>query len=320
VKKIILFILLSSLYLFAEGTLLHGLIPYKPINDKNSISGSLIFRGSVCVGKFAKVWANKYKQIYPKIKINIALKDSKSGIEALINDRANIALSSKKITIPQMHDFRLQKGYYPTEIKVALDAIIIYANKNNPIKKVSLDELDAIFSKTRKRKYKEDINNWKQLGFSDNNISIYLYKNSEGLKDFFKDSVLMRGEYKDIPDTNYLQDFNSTIKAIKDDKYAISFGEMIRDDYTVKALSVSKSYKFPYFKPTINNIVNHKYPLTRYFYIYLDIPPKQKVSQNIYEFIKFIFSKDGQRILLNQGEIPISLTQMGKEINKIEGE
>ena len=318
-KKLILLILVSSLYLFSSESLLQDLIPYKPL-DKNSINGSLIIRGSNCVGKFVKEWAKRYKQIYPKIKIDIALKDSKSGIEALMNDRANIALSSKKITIPQMHNFRLKKGYYPTEIKVALDAVIIYVNKSNPIQKVSLDELDAIFSKTRKRKYKEDINNWKQLGFSDNNITIYLYRNSEGLKDFFKDTVLMRGEYKDIPDTNYLQDFNNTIKAIKDNKYGITFGETIKDNYKIKALSISKSYKFPYFRPTKNNIKSHKYPLTRYFYIYLDIPPKQRVSQNIYEFIKFIFSKDGQRILLNQDGIPISITQIGKEISKIEGE
>jgi len=309
---------LLSTVSMAETDVLKGVIKYKPKVDKSTIHGNLSCKGSTNVGTLLEVWIPKFQKIYPNVTKSFDFKGSGDGIASLMNDSANIGASSRPIKKSELESFKKLKGYTPTEIKVSLDALAIYVNRLNKSENITFEELDAIFSTNRKRGYPKSIKRWKAVGGVDEKIDIYLFDKNSGTRSYFKTKVLLGGDFNSELIVN--QEYTKTsevVNAVANDKNGISFGSVGVTNFKVKMLSVSKRKQFPSYHASVSNIKNGNYPLTRFFYIYLDVPPNKPIPILLYEFCKFILSHEGQKIVLRKEGLSLSPQQIGVELSKM---
>ncbi len=319
--SILLLCLLITSNSFATIKLSKGIIRYTPVEDKRVVYGKIDCKGSIYASKFLKIWMREFKSIYPNIKSSFDFQGYEQGINALINGSANIATTSRKIRVEELKLFKEQKGYKPIEVKVALDALAIYVNRLNKVEKITLGELDAIFSTTLNRGYSQNIVSWKSLGGSDEKINIYLLDRTTGTRSYFQDRVMLDGEFKidSVTEDGYTT-ISEITDRVADDPNGICFGSVGAKNFGVKALSLAKQKHFPSYRPSPQNIKNGKYPLTRFIYLYLDVPPDKQIPIFLYEFCKFVLSRDGQDGVLRVGGLPLNPKQIGIELSKIKGE
>jgi phosphate transport system substrate-binding protein len=309
---------------FAESKLSTGIIKYTPKKDKKSITGNLNCRGSTNVGTLLKVWVPEFKKFYPTIKTSMEFKGSSDGIRSLMDGTATVGATSRPIKQKEIDLFKTSKGYAPTEIKVSLDALGIYVNRHNKLKTITLEELDAIFSIERNLGYKEDIDRWQKLtqNSKDNKkINIYLFDKNSGTRSFFRHRVMKKGTYDESKIKS--EEYTTTtqlLNALANDEDGIGFGSVGINNFKVKTLSVAKRANYPTHKPCTKEIKSGEYPLTRFFYIYLDVPPNQPIPKMFYEFCKFILSFEGQTIVIQAGGLSLSPQQIGTELSKMRRE
>jgi len=321
VIAILLLCLLITSNSFATMKLSEGIIRYKPVEDKRVVYGKIDCKGSISASKLLEIWMPEFQAIYPNIKSSFDFQGYAHGIKALMDGTANITASSRKIRAKELQLFREQKGYAPIEVKVALDALAIYVNRLNRVENITLDELDAIFSTSRNRGYSTNINSWKLLEGADEKINIYLLDKTTGTRLYFQDRVMLESEFvvENVSEDNYTTVTEIT-DIVADDPNGICFGSVGAQNFGVKALSLAKRKHFPHYKPSAQNIKNGNYPLTRFIYLYLDVPPDKQIPIFLYEFCKFVLSKDGQDGVLRAGGLPLNPKQIGMELSKIKGE
>jgi len=308
---------------FSESKLSTGIIKYKPKEDRKSIRGNLNCKGSTNVGALLKVWLPEFKKIYPSIEISMDFKGSSDGIKSLMNGTATVGAASRPIKQKEIDEFKISKGYAPTEIKVSLDALGIYVNRLNKVQTITIEELDAIFSKDRKLGFNKNIDTWKKLrkNSDDKKINIYLFDKNSGTRSFFRHRVMLKGTYDQTKIKN--EEFTTTsqlLDALANDENGIGFGSIGINNFKVKTLSIAKRVNYPTHKPCIKEIKNGEYPLTRFFYIYLDVPPNQPIPKMFYEFCKFLLSYEGQTIVTQVGGLALSPQQIGTELSKMRRE
>ncbi|MCK5855025.1 MAG: PstS family phosphate ABC transporter substrate-binding protein [Sulfurovaceae bacterium] len=313
--------LLISSKSFAETRLSEGIVKYKPITDNRMVYGSLECKGSTNVGKLLQAWVPEFKKLYPHVKSSFKFTGSGQGITGLMDGTANIGAASRAIKKSEFDAFKSLKGYGPTEVKVSLDALAIYVNRLNKIEEITIEELDAIFSTSRKQGYKQNIDNWKLVNNTNNinkKINIYLFDKNSGTRSYFREKVMLKGDFnfKSIVSDEYTT-VSQVVNQVAKDPYGICFGSVGSKNFKVKTLELSKKKQFPSFKPTIKNIVEKRYPLTRYFYLYLDVPAHKPLPKLLYEFCKFALSKNGQKEVLRAGGLPLSPKEIGIELAKI---
>ena len=231
---------------------------------------------------------------------------------------ANIGASSRRIKLEERNKFKQTKGYEPTEIKVSIDALAIYVNRLNSIDSITIAELDAIFSNKQKQGYGESINRWNLLTGRNEKINIYLFNKHSGTRSFFKKKVILNDDFnsENVVNDQYLE-LPAVINTLAKDPYGICFGSAGATNFRVKTLALAKKKHFPSYKPSSINIENNNYPLTRFFYIYLDVPPHKPIPKLMYEFCKFILSKNGQEGLIEAGGFALNPKQIEIELSKI---
>ena len=127
------------------------------------VSGNLGSIGSDSLNNLMTYWAEGFKKKYPNVNIQIEGKGSSTAPPALIAGTAQLGPMSREMKGSEIEEFEKKHGFKPTRIGVALDSLAVFVNKDNPIKSLSLDKVDAIFSKTHKRGG-ADVSTWGQLG------------------------------------------------------------------------------------------------------------------------------------------------------------
>ena len=303
---------------FAESKLCQGVINYQVKKDKDSIYGALNCKGSTNVGAFLNIWVPKFQKLYPSVTSSLSFNGSSDAIKGLMDGSVSIGAMSRRIKKKELLAFQELKGYKPTEIKVSLDALAIYVNRLNPLNTITLKELDAIFSTQRKRGYAQNIETWESFNSNAEKINIYLFDKNSGTRSYFKKHVLLKGNYntKNIISEEFTTT-NQVVQEIAKDINGIGFGSVDIQNFKVKALSLAKRKNFPIYTPSDENIKHGTYPLSRFFYIYLDVPPDKPIPKLLYEFCKFILSYEGQTIAIRAGGLSLSPKQIGIELSKM---
>ncbi|RZJ64208.1 MAG: phosphate-binding protein, partial [Flavobacterium sp.] len=158
-----------SAILSAQGTALGQAVKVDqatPVYQKTSgVSGNLNSIGSDTLNNLMTLWAEGFKAIYPNVNVQIEGKGSSTAPPALIEGTAQLGPMSRAMKADEIDKFQKKHGYKPTEIKVAIDALAVYAHKDNPAKGLTMQQVDGIFSSTRKTGGKE-ITKWGELGLT----------------------------------------------------------------------------------------------------------------------------------------------------------
>jgi len=286
---------------------------------KTGIKGNLNSIGSDTILNMMTLWGEAFKGYYPEVKIQIEGKGSSTAPPALIEGTAQLGPMSRKMKDKEIDAFEEKYGFKPTTLKIALDALAVYVNKDNPLKGLSFLEVDAIFSKTRKQGSRDDISTWDKVGlkgeWSNRPISIYGRNSASGTYGYFKDEVLKKGDYKD--NVKEQPGSASVVQGISEDKFAIGYSGIGYKTSGVKALPLSEKNGGEFFEANSTNVNNGKYPLSRYLYISIAKNPSKPLDPLVKEFLRFVFSYEGQQVVVKDGYLPLSLEVVQKELAKL---
>jgi phosphate transport system substrate-binding protein len=270
------------------------------------VSGNLNSIGSDTLNNLMTYWAEAFKKKYPSVNIQIEGKGSATAPPALIAGTAQIGPMSREMNAKEVEQFEKKYGFKPTKVGVALDSLAVFVNKDNPIKSLSLDEVDAIFSKTRKRGLPE-ITTWGQAGvtgkLADRPISLYGRNSASGTYGYFKEHALGKGDFK--PTVKEQPGSASVVEGVAKDVAAIGYSGIGYTTSGVRAIPLSDKKGGTPVEPKYENVLTGKYPLSRMLYLYVAKKPGEPVPKMVEEFIKFVLSKEGQEIVVKDGFDPL---------------
>ncbi|HMW34613.1 MAG TPA: substrate-binding domain-containing protein, partial [bacterium] len=199
-----------------------GIVAYA---KTSGVSGNLNSIGSDTMNNLMTFWAEAFKKFYPSVNVQIEGKGSSTAPPALIEGTAQLGPMSRPMKKEEEDKFEKKYGYKPTGIATSYDGLAVYVHKDNPIKGLTLQQVDAIFSKTRKGGAKEDVVTWGQLGlegeWKDKPISLYGRNSASGTYGYFKDHALFKGDFKD--QVKEQPGSASVVQGVGSDKYAIGY-------------------------------------------------------------------------------------------------
>jgi len=290
---------------------------YKKVSG---VSGSLNSIGSDTMNNLLTLWLEGFKKYYPNVNIQVEGKGSSTAPPALIAGTAQLGPMSRPMKNEEIDKFEKKFGYKPTALSTGLDALAVYVNKDNPIKGLKLEEVDAIFSKTRRGGYKNDISNWGQLGlkgdWAKRNISMYGRNSASGTYGFFKEHALFKGDFKS--NVKEQPGSASVVQGITEDKYGIGYSGIGYMTSGVKAVPLFYKKDNKYEEPSYQNVIQGKYPLSRPLLIYINKKPNVPLDPLIKEFIKYILSYEGQEVVAKDGYLPLPKKLVLEQLKKID--
>jgi phosphate transport system substrate-binding protein len=225
---------------------------------------------------------------------------------ALIEGASSFGPMSRDAKSNEIADFEKKFGYKPTMIPTAIDLLAVYVHRDNPLQEITLAQLDSIFSSTRKLGG-EGIEKWGQLKLSGEydsaNIAIFGRNAASGTYGFFKEKVLGNGDYKDT--VNEQPGSTAVIQSVGENKFAIGYSGVGFKTASVKTLSLSAKAGEKAYPATSEHAYSGDYPLARYLYLAINHKPGTKLDPVRREFMKFIFSKEGQELVVKEGSFPV---------------
>ncbi|MRR07155.1 MAG: phosphate ABC transporter substrate-binding protein [Deltaproteobacteria bacterium] len=281
------------------------------------VSGNLNSIGSDTLNNLMTMWAEGFRKKYPNVNIQIEGKGSSTAPQALVAGTAQLGPMSREMKNSEIDAFVKKYGYKPTKIAVAIDTIALFVNKDTSLKSLSLQQVDAIFSKNRKRGYPSSITTWGQLGVSGKMaaqpISLYGRNSASGTYGFFKDQALAKGDFKNT--VKEQPGSASVVQGITKDKNGIGYSGIGYQTSGVKTLALSAKTGQPAYEATYANALSNKYPLSRFLYIYIALDPKKPLPKLTEEFLKFVLSKEGQQIVIKDGFLPLTGQMSAKNLS-----
>jgi len=284
----------------------------------SGVSGNLSSIGSDTLNNLMTYWAEGFKKKYPNVNIQIEGKGSSTAPPALIAGTAQLAPMSREMKGKEIEDFEKKYGYKPTKIGVALDSLAVFVNKDNPIKSLSLDEVDAIFSKNQKRGL-ADITTWGQVGVTGplaaKPISLFGRNSASGTYGYFKEHALNKGDYKNT--VKEQPGSASVVEGVAKDVSAIGYSGIGYATSGVRALALSDKKGGPVYEANYANVLSGKYPLSRMLYIYVAKKPGQPLPKVVEEFLKYALSKEGQQVVVKDGYDPLPAAAAANQLKAL---
>jgi len=285
----------------------------------SGVSGNINSIGSDTLNNLMTLWAEGFRKQYPNVKIQIEGKGSSTAPPALIEGTAQLGPMSRKMKGKEIDGFEAKFGYKPTAFPVAVDALAVFVNKDNPIQGLTIEQVDAAFSKTRRKGYKENIASWGQLGlngiFTKMPVSLYGRNSASGTYGFFKEAVLENGDFKDA--VKEQPGSASVVQGVTEDRAGMGYSGIGYYTSGVRALSLSMKPGQPFVEPTYENATSGGYPLSRYLFVYVNKAPNQPLSPIVREFLKYVYSREGQRVVIKDGYFPMSEKIIQKQLEHL---
>ncbi len=285
----------------------------------SGVSGNLSSVGSDTLANLMTLWAEEYKRVYPNVNIQIQAAGSSTAPPALTEGTSNLGPMSRKMKSKEIQKFEEKFGYKPTAIRVALDALAVYVNKDNPIKGMTIPQVDAIFSSTRKCGYDKDITTWGDLGLTgawkNRKVQLYGRNSVSGTYGYFKKKGLCKGDFKS--GVNEQPGSASVVQSVTASLNGIGYSGIGYKTSGVKAVPLTKKVGKPFVEATNENAIAGKYPLARFLYVYVNKHPNKPMAPLEREFIKMVLSRAGQEVVVKDGYIPLPASVAEKELAKL---
>ena len=286
----------------------------------SGVSGNLSSVGSDSLNNLMTLWAESFQKFYPNARIQIEGKGSSTAPPALITGTAQLGPMSRQMKGTEIDQFEKKYGYKPTALRTAVDALAVFVNKDNPIKCLSLPQVDAMFSKSRRAGYKEDIKTWGQLGLAGEwaakPISLYGRNSASGTYGFFKELALKNGDYKD--EVKEQPGSASVVQGATVDRFAAGYSGIGYTTAGVRAVPLTDKEGGKCEEADPDNAYSGAYPLARFLFVYVNKAPGKALDPMTREFAKLMLSKEGQDAVIKDGYFPIPAAIAKEELNKVQ--
>jgi phosphate transport system substrate-binding protein len=285
----------------------------------SGVTGNLSSVGSDTLANLMALWTEEFTHHYPNVNVQVQAAGSSTAPPALTEGTSNFGPMSRNMKDKELQSFEKKYGYKPTAIAVAIDALAVYVHKDNPIKGLTIAQVDAIFSSTHKCKGEKDISNWGGVGLTDSwknkNIQIYGRNSVSGTYGYFKKHALCKGDYKTT--VNEQPGSASVVQSVSSSLNGIGYSGIGYKTSGVRAVALTKTKGKPFIEATAENAANKTYPLGRKLWIYINKQPNRDLDPMQMEFMKMVLSKQGQQVVIKDGYIPLSAKQVKEELAKL---
>lgn len=285
----------------------------------SGVSGNLSSTGSDTLANLMTLWAEEYKKFYPSVNIQIQAAGSSTAPPALTEGTSNLGPMSREMKGKEIEEFEKKYGYKPTAVRVAIDALAVFVHKDNPLKGLTLAQVDSIFSTTRKCGGTQDITKWGQLGLTGQwekrDIQLFGRNSVSGTYGYFKEHGLCKGDFRNT--VNEQPGSASVVQSVSSSVNAIGYSGIGYKTASVKALPLAAQEGQPFVEATEEKAIEGTYPLSRFLYVYVNKKPNQPLPPLELEFLKMVLSKAGQAVVVKDGYIPLPARVVEKELAKL---
>ena len=282
------------------------------------VSGNISSVGSDTLANLMTLWAEEFKKQYPNVAVQIQAAGSSTAPPALTEGTSNLGPMSRKMKDKEIEAFEKKFGYKPTAIPVAIDALAVFVNKDNPIKGMSLEQVDAVFSSTRTCGGAKDVKRWGDLGltgpWATRDVQMYGRNSVSGTYGYFKKVALCKGDFKS--NVNEQPGSASVVQSVATSLNGIGYSGIGYKTSSVRALPLSKKGD-KYVEASPDNALNGSYPLSRALIVYVNKAPGKDLSPLEREFIKMVLSKQGQEVVVKDGYIPMPSAMVDKTLSSL---
>ena len=271
------------------------------------MSGNLSSVGSDTLANLMTLWAEDFKRFYPNVNVQIQAAGSSTAPPALVEGTSNLGPMSRKMKDKELEAFEKRYGYRPTAIPVAIDALAVFVNKDNPVKGLTMAEVDAIFSTTRKCGERKDIKTWGNAGldgsWQNRDIQLYGRNSVSGTYGYFKKKALCKGDFRN--NVNEQPGSASVVQSVSASINGIGYSGIGYKTSSVRTVPLAKKPGQPFVDATPDNAVDGSYPLSRFLYVYVNKQPNKPLQPLEREFVKMVLSMAGQEVVVKDGYIPL---------------
>lgn len=314
-KRALSILSFTSLVSFSTLAVDNALPEYKKVSG---VSGNLSSVGSDTLANMMTFWAEEFKRTYPNVNVQIQAAGSSTAPPALTESTSNLGPMSRKMKSREIEAFEKRYGYKPTAVRVAIDALAVFVHKDNPLKGLRIDQVDAIFSNNRKCGADKNVDRWGDLGLTGawegKDVQLYGRNSVSGTYGYFKKKALCKGDFKNT--VNEQPGSASVVQSVSASLNGIGYSGIGYKTSGVRALPLSKKGN-DFIEANMENAVSKKYPLSRFLYVYVNKHPNKKLAPMEAEFLKMVLSKSGQKIVEKDGYIPLPSSVVEKEFKKL---
>ena len=297
-----------------------GAARYTPVSG---VAGNLSSVGSDTMANLMALWSERFQRIYPGVNLQMQAAGSSTAPPALTQGTADIGPMSRPMTASERLAFERHHGYPPLELVVAVDAIALYVNEYNPLEGISLAQVDAMFSRSRRcgapAAAPAALHYWSELGLSGiwqrRPIALYGRSSASGTYGYFRQRVLCGGDFRSS--LNELPGSSSVAQAVAASLNGVGYAGMGYAMAGVRALPVRQAASGEYVAATVGNVQAGRYPLTRYLHIYLNRRPGKALAPVEAEFLRFVLSSSGQRLVVKEGYIPLAADMARRQLREL---
>lgn len=295
--------------------------PALPIYVRESgIVGGINSVGSDTLNNLMALWAEGFRKEQPGVNLQVEGKGSATAPPALAEGTAQLGPMSRPMKAEELEQVERRLGYLPTAIGVGLDALAVYVHEDNPLEAVSLEQLDAIFSRTRWGGYGEEIRLWSDLDLDGSlaayPISLYGRNSASGTYGYFKTHALFKGDFK--ARVKEQPGSASVVMAVTEDRAGIGYSGIGYQTSGVKVLHiVGESGRI--YSPSAENVLSGRYPLGRMLLVYVNKPPREPLPPIIAAFLRYVLSRQGQEMVAKAGYIPLPAELAAQQLERLTG-
>jgi phosphate transport system substrate-binding protein len=286
-----------------------------------TLTGRLRSIGSDTMDLLVARWEEIFTQYHPGLKIVHEGRGSSTATPSLMEGQSDFGPMSRAMQEPEIARFRERFGYAPTEVRVAIDALGLYLHPSNPATQtgLTLEQVDAIFSATRKRGGTERLSTWGQLGiggaWANAPINAYGRNKASGTYGFFRDSALAKGEFgewvREQPGSAQV------VEQVAADKFGIGYSGVGYKTPEVALAPMTKAVGEDPVEASEATALSGEYPLARPLYLAFNRDPAAPLSNLQREFLTFVLGPIGQEVVKREGYYPLPAASLAQELEKI---
>jgi phosphate transport system substrate-binding protein len=278
-----------------------------PVLRPAAVDEAVTMKGSDSMDPLIRLWISEFQKTHATVAFKVDSPGSATAPPALAAGEVRLGHMSREMSAGELAAFQSRRGFAPTHLVIAYDALGIYVNRVNPLRRIALGQLDAIYSRTRLSGWDKPVRTWGDMGLGGRwrkkDIRFFGRDEKSGTRAFFDDRILGKGgalrpEYRAL-------DQWGVVEAVAKDSTGIGYGPTNYANPDVKLLPVL-AWSGMYYLPTTENVANGRYPLTRKLNLYVAKEPGKPLPPSTLEFLRFILGPQGQRLVQEYGSVPLS--------------
>ncbi|TVQ62327.1 MAG: phosphate ABC transporter substrate-binding protein [Phycisphaerales bacterium] len=280
--------------------------------SSTGVSGTVMSIGSDTMNNLMAAWGDEFVRVYPGVRVEIDGKGSATAPPALAQGQAQFGPMSRRMRPSEIDAFRRVYGYEPTLMRTGIDTLAVFVHKDCPLDVITLEQVERVFSVNGPSM------TWGDLGVTDADwsgrpVSLYGRNSASGTYSYFKQVALGNHDFKAT--VKEQPGSSSVVQAVGTDLYGMGYSGLGYTTSGVKALSIDAGYGA--FEPTYENALTADYPIARFLYVYVNKDPREEMDPLRREFIKLIFSRDGQDAVIRHGYFPLPADVAREELQNV---